>query len=285
MSEINIETLLKRAAMLEDEKDYAEALGIYNRILEADPDNEKAFERRRAIKNNTLTIVREQIPHLAILSAHYIIYVDGVAVDGSNFIGNTAPATFTVPVMLGKHRLSVKQVAYTRNVASEEEVVNYTFEMKEKEATIYLRYTKNSFLHFSELAQEVVDPKPARKPAGEKLTTAQGEAGINVTKEETVAAVKKVGKVAVSIPALIVNILFTLVMALAEFYTIKDLLSAPSAQLGIAAVCIGLATIISVPGFGRIMFHKKYGAAQRVLRWVIIFAILAIDLLIMALVF
>ena len=44
MSEINIETLLKRAAMLEDEKDYAEALSVYNRILDADPDNETAYE-------------------------------------------------------------------------------------------------------------------------------------------------------------------------------------------------------------------------------------------------
>lgn len=155
MSEINIETLLKRAAMLEDEKDYAAALGIYNRILEADPDNETAYDRRRAIKNNSLTIIREQIPQLGRLGAHYIIYVDGVVVDNSNFYCNNPPATFTVPVILGKHRLSVNRVAYTHNLASEEEILNYTFEMEEKEATIYLRYTKGGFLHFSKLAQEV----------------------------------------------------------------------------------------------------------------------------------
>lgn len=154
MSEINIETLLKRAAMLEAEKDYAEALGIYNRILEVDPDNETAYDRRRAIKNNTLTIVREQIPQMAVVGAIYIIYVDGVAVDGSRFVCNIPPKTFTVPVTLGKHRLSVNRVAYTHNLASEEEIVTYTFEMKEKRATLYLRYTKGSFLHFSELAQE-----------------------------------------------------------------------------------------------------------------------------------
>ncbi len=42
MSENSVETLLKRASMLEEEKDYTEALNIYNRILEADPDNKKA---------------------------------------------------------------------------------------------------------------------------------------------------------------------------------------------------------------------------------------------------
>lgn len=154
MSEINIENLLKRAKMLEDEKDYSEALGIYNRILEAEPDNNIAFERRRAIKNNTLTIVREQIPQLAALGAHYIIYVDGVKVDGSNFICNNGGTTHSVPVMLGKHRLSVNEVTYTGNLASEREVVNYTFDMAEREAVIYLRYTKTGLLHFSPLAQE-----------------------------------------------------------------------------------------------------------------------------------
>ncbi len=149
-----IENLLKRAQMLEEEKDYAEALKVYTRILEEEPDNEVAFVRARAIKNNTLTIVRETIPQLAILSAHYRIYLDGVLVDGSNFACNTSPATFTVPVMLGKHRISVNQVAYTGNIASEEEVGNYTFEMQQKEQTIYLRYTKTKFLHYSELAYE-----------------------------------------------------------------------------------------------------------------------------------
>lgn len=154
MSEINVENLLKRAKMLEEEMEYSEALGIYNRILEEEPDNNIAFERRRAIKNNTLTIVREQIPQLAALGAHYIIYVDGVKVDNSNFICNNGPATHNVSVMLGRHRLSVNEVTYTGNLASEREVVNYTFDMTGNNATLYLRYTKTGLLHFSPLAQE-----------------------------------------------------------------------------------------------------------------------------------
>lgn len=82
MSENSVETLLKRASMLEEEKDYTEALNIYNRILETDPDNEKANERRRAIKNNTLTIVREQFPLLGGgTSVRYYLSIDGEKID------------------------------------------------------------------------------------------------------------------------------------------------------------------------------------------------------------
>ena len=102
------------------------------------------------------------------------------------------------------------------------------------------------------------------------------------TAKEVGKQTAKVAKVAFSIPALIVNILFTIVMALAEIYTITDFLSFPSLRLGVAMVLIGLATIISIPGFGRIIFRKKYGLAQRILRWVIIFAILIVDYFITA---
>lgn len=153
MSEINVETLLKRAAMLEDEKDYTEALSIYNRILEADPDNETAYERRRAIKNNTLTIVREQFPLLGSGAVKYYLCVDGEKIDSQFFGANMAAQTYTVNVTLGKHRLTMCEVGHANN-AVPKEILGYDYEITKKEQTLYLRYTKAAQLHFTELAQE-----------------------------------------------------------------------------------------------------------------------------------
>lgn len=154
MSEINIENLLKRAKMLEDEKDYSEALAIYNRILENEPDNNTAFERRRAIKNNTLTIFREKFPLLASGAVRYYFCIDGEKIDNQFFVANMAPQKYTVDnVMLGKHRLAIHEVGVADN-AVPKEILGYEFEMTEKEKTLYLRYTKSAHLHFSELQQE-----------------------------------------------------------------------------------------------------------------------------------
>ena len=159
MSENNVEALLKRASMLEEEKDYAEALNIYNRILEADPDNEKANERRRAIKNNTLTIVREQFPLLGGgTGVRYYLSVDGERIDSRSFVANMPAETYTVNVTLGKHRLAVWEVGINtfgvNNSAVPKEVLIYDYEITQKEQTVYLRFTKSANLHFTELAQE-----------------------------------------------------------------------------------------------------------------------------------
>lgn len=154
MSENSVETLLKRASMLEEEKDYTEALNIYNRILETDPDNEKANERRRAIKNNTLTIVREQFPLLGGgTSVRYYLSIDGEKLDSRFFIANMPAETYTVNVMLGKHRLTMWEVG-VNNCAVPKEILVYDYEITKKEQTVYLRYTKSARLHFTELAQE-----------------------------------------------------------------------------------------------------------------------------------
>ena len=154
MSENSVETLLKRASMLEEEKDYTEALNIYNRILETDPDNEKANERRRAIKNNTLTIVREQFPLLGGgTSVRYYLSIDGEKIDSRFFIANMPTETYTVNVTLGKHRLTMWEVG-VNNCAVPKEILVYDFEITKKEQTVYLRYTKSARLHFTELAQE-----------------------------------------------------------------------------------------------------------------------------------
>ena len=154
MSENSVETLLKRASMLEEEKDYTEALNIYNRILETDPDNEKANKRRRAIKNNTLTIVREQFPLLGGgTSVRYYLSIDGEKIDSRFFIANMPAETYIVNVTLGKHRLTMWEVG-VNNCAVPKEILVYDFEITKKEQTVYLRYTKSARLHFTELAQE-----------------------------------------------------------------------------------------------------------------------------------
>ena len=115
-----------------------------------------------------------------------------------------------------------------------------------------------------------------------------GQETVNIAKEvgaQTVAATKKTAKVAVNILALIVNTLFTFGLVLGDISMIKDFIAAPSAKEGIPMVFGCLATIVSIPGFGRLIFRKKYGIAQRVLRWVIFVAIVAIDVLIMRVVF
>ena len=154
MSENSVETLLKRASMLEEEKDYTEALNIYNRILETDLDNEKANELRRAIKINTLTNVREQFPLLGCgTSVRYYLYIDGEKIDSRFFIANMPAETYTVNVTLGKHRLTMWEVG-VNNCAVPKEILVYDYEITKKEQTVYLRYTKSARLHFTELAQE-----------------------------------------------------------------------------------------------------------------------------------
>jgi len=98
-------------------------------------------------------------------------------------------------------------------------------------------------------------------------------------------ATPKAKKKVFAIPALIINVLVSLGMVFGEITTIKDFVANPSAQLGTAMVLLGLATIVSLPGFGKVIFRKKYGVAQRILRWVIFAAIIALDIAIMTVVF
>lgn len=154
MSENSVETLLKRASMLEEEKDYTEALNIYNRILETDPDNEKANERRRAIKNNTLTIVGEQFPLLdSGTGVRYYLSIDGEKIDSRFFVANLPAETYTLNVTLGKHRLAVWEIGVNISAVPKERLI-YDYEVTQKEQTVYLRYTKSAGLHFTVLAQE-----------------------------------------------------------------------------------------------------------------------------------
>lgn len=115
-----------------------------------------------------------------------------------------------------------------------------------------------------------------------------GAQAANVAKElgtQAAAAAKQTFKFVVKLPALIVNVLFSIITIGAEISAVMDFIATPSARSGVVVVFLGLASIVSLPGFGRLIFRKKYGIAQRILRWVIFAAIMALDFLIMAVVF
>ena len=119
----------------------------------------------------------------------------------------------------------------------------------------------------------------------------RGQEAVNTAKEvgaQTVETIKETPKVAakiVKLPALFVNIILSIAMIVGEFSTIKDFVSEPSARLGTAMVLLGAATIVGLPGFHKVLFPNKHGIAQRLLRWAVFAGIIAIDILIMAVVF
>ncbi len=102
--------------------------------------------------------------------------------------------------------------------------------------------------------------------------------------EQSVKIAKTVGtqgaKSTVKFSALLVNIIFTIALISGEISIIKELISAPSALNIVPAVLLGLATIVSAPGFAKIVFHGNYGKKQRLLKWGIFAAIIILDLII-----
>ena len=128
---------------------------------------------------------------------------------------------------------------------------------------------------------ETESPQEARTLTTEKKETT------TTRKQPTKEKTKSHGVVARTVNSFfaVINVLITAVMVIGEISLITDFRGTPSAQMGVAMVFGGLATIVSIPGFGKIMFRKKYGLAQRILRWVVFAAIIAVDMLIMAVVF
>ena len=120
MSEINIENLLKRAAMLESDNEYTDALELYERILEVEPDNETAYRRRKAIKNSTLTIIKERIPMtVAGTDRRYFITLDGERI-GDFFLASVDSPPITVTTSLGKHKLTLCNQGYANDALPKE---------------------------------------------------------------------------------------------------------------------------------------------------------------------
>lgn len=120
--------------------------------------------------------------------------------------------------------------------------------------------------------------------AAKEIATATKEAA-KVTVNAGKAAGKAAVKFAVKLPALIANIFFTIIMGGATFSAIQDYIADPSAKKIVTSVFLVLSTIVSVPGFGRLIFRKKYGILQRFLRWVIFLGVIALDFIVMAIFF
>lgn len=158
MSEINTENLLKRAAMLESDNEFVDALELYERILEVEPDNDTAYRRRKAIKNSTLTIIKETIPMtVAGTDRRYFITLDGERV-GDFFLASVDSPPISVTTSLGKHKLTLCNQGFA-NDALPKENFSYEFTMTENDQKIYFRYVQNEEhkfgeVHFTHLAHE-----------------------------------------------------------------------------------------------------------------------------------
>lgn len=85
--------------------------------------------------------------------------------------------------------------------------------------------------------------------------------------------------------ALIINAIITIFMLSVEVLQIQNFISTPSARTGIVALFMGLATIVSAPGFAKVVFRGKYGMKQRLIKWSIFAGILLLDLFVMYVIF
>lgn len=163
MSEINIDALIRRAQMLEQEKDFQAALAIYNKVLETEPENEFAYGRTHAIKYNTLHVVKEPLPIMD-PGSRYFLTIDGVRITDTFLC--PLKDEFTVTIVLGRHRIAVWAEGFDQKTVARE-IISFNFDITEKEQTLYLRYTKADMLHFSLLAEEA-----GKKGAGCYVATA-----------------------------------------------------------------------------------------------------------------
>ncbi len=121
----------------------------------------------------------------------------------------------------------------------------------------------------------------ANAPAKENTTNTENSSqNIQETINSISAVIGKAFKTLVLILAVIVNTIvsFFLGCICISIMINPTNLSVFSHILTILATCA--ATIISLPGFGRVLFGKKYHFGKRVLRWVIVFGILIVMTLI-----
>lgn len=96
--------------------------------------------------------------------------------------------------------------------------------------------------------------------------------------EQVTQEIKSVGKTAakaaVLIPAVIVNTFVSIILLGVSISMFASPTSLPATAHFFTTVVLFAATVISFPGFGRVIFRKKYGFGQRVLRWVIVFGMI-----------
>ena len=89
-------------------------------------------------------------------------------------------------------------------------------------------------------------------------------------RQEILAQQKKFNR-ALMIPAVIINTIATAFLALMALSLWKD-----NKVVIIAPIMVTLSAVLSIPGIGKLIFRKKYGFLQRILRWVIIFVIFVV---------
>ena len=90
-------------------------------------------------------------------------------------------------------------------------------------------------------------------------------------------AAKKTTLTAGKVLALLLNIAITVVILIATYYAIASFTPDRKSVCGIIALI--LATVISIPGIGKLIFRENYGIKQRIARWVVFSVIILADLL------
>ena len=112
------------------------------------------------------------------------------------------------------------------------------------------------------------------KEMGAQAASAAKEMGA-----QAATAAKKAPVLLLRLPALLVNIVFSIIMVLVEISYITDFAASPSVKTGVDAVTMGMATVVGLPAFHKILFPKKKRIVQRLLRWGVFAAIIAVNIL------
>ena len=102
------------------------------------------------------------------------------------------------------------------------------------------------------------------------------EISLEIGKEVGEKALEAGKKGAKKLLPLIINILVSICFFALAFVGITDMDGTP--QSYIALIGTFLSAILSLPGMGKLIFHKKYKLPQMIIRWVIVVAIVVIVL-------
>lgn len=114
----------------------------------------------------------------------------------------------------------------------------------------------------------------AKKAA--EISLELGEKAIEVGKEIGEKAIVVGKKGAKKLLPFILNCLASICFIALAFVGFNDLDGTPQGYIALAGTIIS--AIISLPGMGKLIFRKKYGLLQKILRWVIIVVILVVVL-------
>lgn len=119
---------------------------------------------------------------------------------------------------------------------------------------------KDSKQRINEL-QEKYDELKAKEDAEAAAATQKKLEKIS----KVVAKTVKTTRTSINIVAFIVNLFFTVVLALFSFLMWTD----PEYSI-ISAILITISTLVSLPGIGKLVFNKNYKLSQKIIRWAIV---------------